>query len=738
VALKKPSELFGIKKSSEDSSVLESLSDVKEISESLLDTFDRYKSNVYKVEHYDDKIENLNLKINSLTEELSNKLTKNDFENAMLSHLMIFDESFKKLQAQVKGVNKEDLREFKYELSELTQLIENLLEYEIPKYKKQITSNEIRLSDKFDDFRENVEDNINNVQEKVNHRVDKFIHSIDENLDNFNQRIEETSTEVRKTSDTYQKLSKIIKNKIDSIDEEVKSFEKNISSDISNIKAGVLINEQHLKKFGENIQEYDTRLESVDKYLKKHHQELVELKEEVFSEIEQIPVGNLQENLERLEKKIDYIKETYSRIEPEVIVKEVIREGLLNEPPNTKNSDPLTPLDQKFVTLDQLQEHYRLFINRIQQQLSTLGGGGETQLKYLDDIVGIATNASVYDGKFLKYDHSIGKFVFDTAGGAGSQTLDQTLGYGNTSSLGMSVGVVTATKFYGDGSSITGIVATGSGIVIRSNGSTVGTATTIDFSTNLSVTFGSGIATVFVNSVGYANTAGIATYATTAGVSTYSSRAGIATYASTAGIATYATTAGIATYATSSGIATIAGYASTSGISTYSSTAGIATYATTAGISTYSSTAGIATYSTSSGIATIAGYASTSGISTVAQNLTGSPNITVSSVNSSGVITASDFNSTSDIKLKENVQIIDNPIDKIIKIDGVRFDWKYNNKPSMGVIAQNIEKVLPELVSGEDSKTVNYNGIIGLLIECIKEQQKQIDELAEKLNNLPK
>lgn len=103
-----------------------------------------------------------------------------------------------------------------------------------------------------------------------------------------------------------------------------------------------------------------------------------------------------------------------------------------------------------------------------------------------------------------------------------------------------------------------------------------------------------------------------------------------------------------------------------------------------------------------------------------------------------GIITATDFNSASDIRLKENIQKIDNPIDKIIKIDGVRFDWKSDNKPSMGVIAQNIEEVLPELVSGEESKTVNYNGIIGLLIECVKTQQEQIDELNRRLDELPK
>ena len=103
-----------------------------------------------------------------------------------------------------------------------------------------------------------------------------------------------------------------------------------------------------------------------------------------------------------------------------------------------------------------------------------------------------------------------------------------------------------------------------------------------------------------------------------------------------------------------------------------------------------------------------------------------------------GIITATDFNSASDIRLKENIQKIDNPIDKIVKIDGVRFDWKSDNKPSMGVIAQNIEEVLPELVNGEDSKSVNYNGIIGLLIECVKTQQEQIDELNKRLDELPK
>jgi hypothetical protein len=98
----------------------------------------------------------------------------------------------------------------------------------------------------------------------------------------------------------------------------------------------------------------------------------------------------------------------------------------------------------------------------------------------------------------------------------------------------------------------------------------------------------------------------------------------------------------------------------------------------------------------------------------------------------SGVITSTDYNCSSDINLKENIQPIENPIDKVLNITGVSFDWKENGRSSMGVIAQEVERVLPELVSGSDSKTVNYNGLIGLLIEVVKEQQQRINSLEER------
>ena len=112
---------------------------------------------------------------------------------------------------------------------------------------------------------------------------------------------------------------------------------------------------------------------------------------------------------------------------------------------------------------------------------------------------------------------------------------------------------------------------------------------------------------------------------------------------------------------------------------------------------------------------------------------------TIVSVNSggmsvTGITTSTDFNSTSDINLKKNIKKIESPLDKLSEIIGVTFEWKETDKKSGGVIAQDVEKVMPELVGQiEDHKSVNYNGLIGLLVECVKEQQKQIDELKSRI-----
>jgi hypothetical protein len=119
---------------------------------------------------------------------------------------------------------------------------------------------------------------------------------------------------------------------------------------------------------------------------------------------------------------------------------------------------------------------------------------------------------------------------------------------------------------------------------------------------------------------------------------------------------------------------------------------------------------------------------------------------------------------SSDERLKENIKPIENAVDKVKQMRGVTFDWNEKSEElgfeptsktnDVGVIAQEVEKVFPQLIahapfdrdtdeegnviskSGEDYKTVNYSRLTAVLIEAIKEQQKQIDELKEEIKKL--
>ena len=181
-------------------------------------------------------------------------------------------------------------------------------------------------------------------------------------------------------------------------------------------------------------------------------------------------------------------------------------------------------------------------------------------------------------------------------------------------------GITTGT-FVGDGSGLTGVTAVGQGVVIKDSGTLVGVAQSINLDRNLDVTqvFGGNVTVSAADTVGFAFTSGFSTtsaYANVAGVSTTSGTAGFADTATLAISANFATVAGIVTYASASGVST------------------------NSGVAEYAKVAGVATYTGNTGFATMAGYAHTSGIATVAQNLTGTPSITIDNINSAiGIVT---------------------------------------------------------------------------------------------------
>lgn len=98
-----------------------------------------------------------------------------------------------------------------------------------------------------------------------------------------------------------------------------------------------------------------------------------------------------------------------------------------------------------------------------------------------------------------------------------------------------------------------------------------------------------------------------------------------------------------------------------------------------------------------------------------------------------GLLVAQDFNSLSDIRYKENVETIEGALAKVRELRGVEFDWKNTPGSSVGVIAQEVMEVYPQLVTeGEEKITVNYNGLTGLLIQAVKELTARVEELEGK------
>ena len=101
---------------------------------------------------------------------------------------------------------------------------------------------------------------------------------------------------------------------------------------------------------------------------------------------------------------------------------------------------------------------------------------------------------------------------------------------------------------------------------------------------------------------------------------------------------------------------------------------------------------------------------------------------TSTGVTVTGDVDASNFNATSDVALKDNLALVENPLEKLSNISGYTFNWKKDNKEAVGIIAQEVEQIFPQLVTtGSDGyKRVNYDALIPVMIEAIKELSAKI------------
>ena len=404
-----------------------------------------------EIKYYDDDLE----KISETIEEIRSEIP-------IVPEVKYYDEDIEEVKQTIS-----DLPEVKYYDEEVAQLDERINNLPEVKY---------------------YDDDLNAIKDKFNYEIQQITENIE--VKDFESRVDvdTVKTNLKETTD---KIYEELKKSSDKIHEyrlhlkdDDRKLKKQILGQYNLLKENI---EKKVKDFNtKNIESQNVITTSLKEYFDELQEKITNLPEVKYYDSD---IKDVRKDLSKLKSKFTDTGLDISELRN--IVKELkeaqkqsLQENLLAEPPEVDNEDPLTPLDTNFVTLDQLQEHYRLFVNRVQQQLASFGGGGETKLQYLDDIVGIATNLNAYNGYVLKVDTSLdAPYKFKFAEESGGNT-----GYANTA--GIATFAVTA-----------------------------------------------GIAT-------YAETAGIATYATNAGIATYAETAGIATDATNAG---YAKTAGIST-----------------------------------------------------------------------------------------------------------------------------------------------------------------------------------------------
>lgn len=288
-------------------------------------------------------------------------------------------------------------------LEDNIQDVKTTLQTDIIQLKKQISEfPEIKTYDK--EF------------EKIETMVEGIRNSIPEipEIKSYEEEFEEIQKQIKSVEKSIPKLPEVryYEKEIQELKENIKQIENSIPTipEIPDIP--------EIKYYDEDIQKLNERIEEVKKSVGIFKNSL----NKVSTNVKNIDLPEyvdwtheieyLYNQIEKLKEKPVNLKET-----------EETTNNLLPSKDVTKKDDALAPLDQKFVTFEDLSSHYRTFIMRVQQQLSTLGGGGEVNLRFLDDI----DRTSIQDGRVLSYNATTKKFVFISPGAAASlwdETLD--------------------------------------------------------------------------------------------------------------------------------------------------------------------------------------------------------------------------------------------------------------------------------------------------------------------------
>ena len=376
------------------------------------------------------------------------------------------DEKFSSYQKNIENYQEQ----IQLKIQEVQQSFETLLENEVPKYQNLLIDAKIEndkkvesIANKLTDKIKSLTENTLKLNEELKEKSDVLDQSFETKINTLENHILSAKKEAEETTQTYKKLYQAVEAKglsdnsqfntyeqaISNISEQFSSVYEKIEETKKEIEQKELYQEElnHIQEgFNQKFIQIETLIENKNQKLKEANEVLVDNIVSLKEEVSKISVSELHQNYHQISRKVNHIEEVFSKFNE----KTILTEGLLNEPPSTKTSDPLTPLDQKFVTLDQLQNHYRTFINRIQQQLSTLGGGGETRLEFLDDVdrsTITTNNLLIYNGdKWV----GIASTAITGSGGSGigTQWITTATGIHTLSNVGIGITADANYKLY--------------------------------------------------------------------------------------------------------------------------------------------------------------------------------------------------------------------------------------------------------------------------------------------------
>ena len=387
-----------------------------------------YKENLAGVEKGIEKVAE-NYRKNLVESKLKAEQEIKKVTGLLASDVLVLD---KRIDTITEGVNY-----LQDNINEKEGIVKNVLEEQIAKiqtivneskalsdnYRKDFRNREIESDKKLKEYFTKLESFATRVSGVENHLTDNLC-DIQENLD--------TSTSV---------FHNELKSEIDLFQEEVGLKVKNLHLDFT-------VNEKHIERLSKQFQEVVDTIqvdELVETVTKINDKNLAGVKEDL-----DLKVKELKESLFQFQEENKSIQEE----------NKLLQEGLLNIPPDVKNSDPLTPLDQEYVTLEQLQQHYRLFINRVQDQLATFGGGGARIMSDLEDVDYAGTGIST-DGWVLAWDSEISMWAPAAGGssGAGGTWASDSTGVSTTKNVGIATTARSDYSLYVGGASTTDTVA---------------------------------------------------------------------------------------------------------------------------------------------------------------------------------------------------------------------------------------------------------------------------------------